>query len=129
MIPCGRYGCPWDVEKQFLPICCAPAGGQWSHEPHGALGQGRQILIGKLDLNRMRLEQSSRAAHRSVDMGHTEEPDLAADESLPVRGTHGRGERKCSLSEGLELHHAGQMIQRVVEESGVGRIDLHLPGC
>ena len=48
---------------------------------------------------------------------------------MPVRITGRGGEREGSLTEGLELHHAGQMIQRVIEEGGVSRIDLHVPGC
>jgi hypothetical protein len=46
-----------------------------------------------------------------------------------VRITGRSGEGEGSLTEGLELHHARQMIQRVVEEGGVGRVDLDLPGC
>jgi len=76
----------------------------------------------------MRRKLAGLAAHRRVDMRHAEEPDVTAEEPVPVRITRRRRERKGSLTERLELDHARQMIQRVVEESGVGWIDLHLPG-
>jgi hypothetical protein len=62
-----------------------------------------------------------------VDVRHAEEPDVTAEKAVPVRIPGWSREREGSLPEGLELHHAGQMIQRVVEEGGVSRIDLHLP--
>jgi len=77
----------------------------------------------------MRGKLPGSAAHRRVDLSHAQEPDVTAEEAVPVRITGRGGEREGSLTEGLELHHAGQMIQWVVEEGGMSRIDLHLPGC
>src|SRR5260370_37988476 len=64
-----------------------------------------------------------------MGMDHAKESDVTPEEPVPVRATRRRGEREGSLTEGLELHHARQMIQRVVEEGGEVGIDLHPPGC
>ena len=77
----------------------------------------------------MRRKLLGSAAHRRVDLRHAQEPDVTAEEAVPVRITGRSGEREGSLTEGLELDHARQMIQRVVEEGGVRGIDLHVPGC
>ena len=94
-----------------------------------ALSQGCRVVIGQLNPDGVRLKPLCPAAHRRVDMRHAEESDVAAEEAVLVRITGRSGKREGSLPEGLELHHAGQMIQWVVEEGGVSRIDLHLPGC
>ena len=62
-------------------------------------------------------------------MDHAKESDVTPEEPVPVRATRWRGERECRLTEGLELDHPRQMVQRVVEESGVVGVDLHPPGC
>ena len=100
-----------------------------STQPHGALGQGQQIIVRKLEMDGVRLERPGQASHRRMGMDHAKESDVTPEEPMPVRATRRRGEREGSLTEGLELHHARQMIQRVVEESGVVGIDLHPPGC
>ena len=100
-----------------------------STQPHGALGQGCRTVIRELNVDGMRGKLPGSAAHRRVDLSHAQEPDVTAEEAVPVRITGRGGEREGSLTEGLELHHARQVIQRVVEESRVVGIDLDPPGC
>ena len=95
-----------------------------STQPHGALGQGRQVLVRELEVDGVWLERPGPTAYRRMGMDHAKEPDVTPEEPVPVRATRRRGEREGSLTEGLELHHARQMIQRVVEESRVVGIDL-----
>ena len=112
-----------------------PLGDGWrgaeraSTQPHGALGQGCQVVVREFEVDDVCLERPGPAAHRCMGMDHANESDVTPEEPVPVRATRRRGEREGSLTEGLELHHARQMIQRVVEESRVVGIDLDPPGC
>src|SRR5437763_16171216 len=110
-----------------------PLGDGWrgaeraSTQPHGALGQGCQVVVREFEVDDVCLERPGPAAHRCMGMDHANESDVTHEEPVPVRATRRRGEREGSMTAGLELHAARQVSKRIGEEYQADGYELDTP--